>query len=451
MSTFLSPLLAPLLSSAAMRAVCDDAAYVQHMLDFESALARAEAATAVIPGPAAPVISKACVAEHFDIPALANAGAVAGNLAIPLVKMLTSHVAKVDTDAARYVHWGATSQDVIDTATVLQLRAAIDALLGDLDRAIAGFAKLAKQHRETAVVARTLLQHALPMPFGLKLAEYASALHRSRMRLKRLRAEALVLQFGGAAGTLAALGDRGLKVAEQLARELSLPLPDAPWHTHRDRIAEAASVFAILAGTCGKIARDVSLMMQTDVAEAFEPAGEGRGGSSTLPHKRNPVAAASALAAATMAPNLAATIFAAQVQDHERSAGPWHAEWPTLPTLLLVTSGALAAVVEIAEGLEVDAARMRANLDSTRGLVMAEAVSMALAENVGKNDAHRIVEAASRKAIETRQHLRDILLADARVTAHISADKLEGLFDPMKYQGMSQALIDRLLAPLDHE
>ena len=198
----------------------------------------------------------------------------------------------------------------------------------------------------------------------------------------------LALQFGGAAGTLAALGNSGPAVAEQLAQELNLSLPEAPWHTHRDRIADAASVVAIIAGSCGKIARDITLMMQTDVAEAFEPSGEGRGGSSTMPHKRNPVAAASALAAATMAPNLAATIFAAQVQDHERSAGPWHAEWPTLPALMLVTSGALAATVDLAEGLEVDVARMRANIDATSGLIMAEAVSMALAEKVGKSDAH---------------------------------------------------------------
>ncbi len=380
MSTSLSPLLAPMLSSAAMRAACGDVTFVQHMLDFEGALARAEATTGVIPAAAADTISKACQAGPFDIAALANAATKAGNLAIPLVRMLTANVAKADAEAARYVHWGATSQDVIDTATVQQLRAGIDALLDDLDRAVAGFARQAKQHRQTAAVARTWLQHALPMPFGLKLAEYAAALHRSRIRLKRLRAEALVLQFGGAAGTLAALGDKGLIVAEQLAKELALPLPDAPWHTHRDRIADVASAFAILVGTCGKIARDISLLMQTDVAEAFEPAGEGRGGSSTLPHKRNPVAAATVLAAATMAPNLAATIFAAQVQDHERSAGSWHAEWPTLPTLMLVTSGALAAIVEISEGLEVDVARMRANLDSTHGLVMAEAVSMALAE-----------------------------------------------------------------------
>jgi len=332
---------------------------------------------------------------------------------------------------------------------MLGLRAGIDALVADINRAIADFAGLARQHRHTPVVARTWLQHALPMPFGLKLAEYAAALHRSRMRLQRLRSEGLALQFGGAAGTLAALGDKGMVVAEKLAQELKLPLPDAPWHTHRDRIAEAASVFAVLTGTCGKIARDVSLMMQTDVAEAFEPSGEGRGGSSTMPHKRNPVAAAAALAAATMAPNLAATIFAAQVQDHERSAGPWQAEWPTLPSLLLVTSGALVAIVDIAEGLQVDAARMRANLEATGGLIMAEAVAMALAEMIGKSEAHHLVEAASKKAVAEKKGLRDVLTKNPKVTAHLSADRLAKLFEPMAYQGASQALIDRLLASLE--
>jgi 3-carboxy-cis,cis-muconate cycloisomerase len=449
MSTSISPLLAPMLSSATMRAVCDDVACLQNMLDFETALARAEAATGVIPTSAPGPIANGCKAESFDLVALAEAAMRSGNLAIPLVKALTASVAKVDADAARYVHWGATSQDAIDTAMMLTLRAAIEALLGDIDRAIAGFATLARTHRNTAVVARTWLQHALPMPFGLKLAEYAAALHRSRKRLQRLKRETLALQFGGAAGTLAALGDKGWPVAERLAQELKLPLPDAPWHTHRDRIAEAASVFAIVAGSCGKIARDVSLMMQTDVAEAFEPAGEGRGGSSTMPHKRNPVAAATALAAATMAPNLAATIFAAQVQDHERSAGPWHAEWPTLPTLLLVTSGGLAAIVDIAEGLEVDVARMRLNLDATGGLIMAEAVTMALAEKIGKSDAHHLIEAASKKAVAGKKHLRDVLSADATITAQLGAEGIADLFEPMAYQGASQALIDRLLASLN--
>ncbi len=449
MSTSLSPLLAPLLSSAAMRAICDDAACLQNMLDFEAALARAEAAAGVIPVDAAGPIASACRAESFDLGALAEAAPRSGNLAIPLVKALTANVARTNPEAARYVHWGATSQDVIDTGAMLGLRAGIDALLADTARAIAGFAGMAQRHRHTAVVARTWLQHALPMPFGLKLAEYAAALHRSQMRLRRLRVETLALQFGGAAGTLAALGDKGLQVSERLAAELKLPLPEAPWHTHRDRIAEAASVFAILAGTSGKIARDVSLMMQTDVGEAFEPSGEGRGGSSTMPHKRNPVAAASALAAATMAPNLAATIFAAQVQDHERSAGPWHAEWPTLPTLLLVTSGALASIVDIAEGLEVDAARMRANLDATGGLIMAEAVAMALAEKIGKSDAHHLIEAASKTAVRDRKHLRDVLTRTPKITAQLDAKEITELFEPMAYQGASQELIDRLLASLD--
>ncbi|HZR86089.1 MAG TPA: 3-carboxy-cis,cis-muconate cycloisomerase [Bradyrhizobium sp.] len=449
MSTSLSPLLAPMFSSGPMRAVCDDVAYLQAMLDFEAALARAEAAAGVIPQSAAAPIGQACKASAFDLAGLAEAATRSGNLAIPLVKALTAAVARTDPEAARFVHWGATSQDVIDTATMLVLRSGIDVLRDNLDRAITGFAKLAQAHRNTAMVARTWLQHALPMPFGLKLAEYAAALSRSRTRLKRLAQDGLALQFGGAAGTLAALADKGLAVAEKLSGELKLPLPEAPWHTHRDRIAEAASVLAILAGSCGKIARDVSLLMQTDVGEAFEPAGADRGGSSTMPHKRNPVAAASALGAATMAPNLAATIFAAQVQEHERSAGPWHAEWPTLPTLLLVTSGALAATVDLAEGLEVDAMRMRQNLDATGGLIMAEAVAMALAEKLGKSEAHHLVEAASKTAVAEKKHLRDVLAADSNVSAQLSADQLKKLFEPMAYQGASQALIDRLLASLD--
>jgi 3-carboxy-cis,cis-muconate cycloisomerase len=448
MSTAISPLLAPMLSSGPMRRICDDTTTLQHMLDFEAGLARAEAAVGVIPGHTVEPIAKACRTESFDLAQLAEAATRSGNLAIPMVKALTAAVAKGNAEAGRYVHWGATSQDVIDTATMLSLRGGIDVLLADLDRAINGFADLARRHRHTAVVARTWLQHALPMPFGLKLAEYAAALHRSRLRLKRLREETLALQFGGAAGTLAALGDKGLAVAEALSRELRLTLPEAPWHTHRDRIAEAASVFAIVTGTCGKIARDTSLMMQTDVGEAFEPAGEGRGGSSTMPHKRNPIAAATALGAATMAPNLAATIFAAQVQDHERSAGPWHAEWPTLPTLMLVTSGALAAIVDLAEGLEVDVARMRENLDATEGLIMAEAIAFALAEKIGKADAHHLVEAASKKAVADKKHLRDVLMNDLKVTAQLPREKIVALFEPMAYQGASQALIDRLLASL---
>jgi 3-carboxy-cis,cis-muconate cycloisomerase len=441
-------LYGPLFATAAMRAILADEARVQRMLDVEAALARAEAAAGVIPQEAVAPIEAACRVERLDLAALAEAAVAAGNLAIPLVKVLTAEVKKADAEAARYVHWGATSQDIIDTAQVLELAAVIDALLVDLERAVAGFAALAQRHRATPVAGRTWLQHALPIPFGLKLAGYGAALARSRARLARLRAENLVLQFGGAAGTLAALGNAGLCVAEKLAAELRLPLPDAPWHGHRDRLAEIAAALAILTGSCGKLARDVTLLMQTDVAEAFEPAAPGRGGSSTMPQKRNPVAAPIALAAATMAPNLAATILAAQVGEHERSAGAWHAEWPAFPALALITSGALRAAAEIAEGLEVDATRMRANLEATGGTIMAEAIMIALGRKLGRLEAHHVVEEASRKAAAEHRHLEDILSEDERVTAHIKADELERLFDPLAYQGVAQEFIDRQIAAM---
>ena len=450
MATPLLPasLLTPLFSSAAMRAVLDDRARLQRMLDFEVALARAEAALGVIPAGTASSIANACQADRFDISTIGEEAVAAGNIAIPLVKALTAEVAKSDAEAARYVHWGATSQDVIDTALVLELRAVIDAMTTDLDRAIAAFSTLAGRHRRTPAVARTWLQHALPMPFGLKLAGYAAALARSRERLKRLRKEALVLQFGGAAGTLAALGDRGLDVTERLAALLDLPAPEAPWHTHRDRLAEVAGALAILCGSCGKIARDIALLTQTEVAEAFERAEPGRGGSSTMPHKRNPTAAAAALAAASIAPQLAATIFAAQVQEHERALGGWQAEWPTFPALALVTSSALRAVVDIAEGIEIDPARMRTNLQLTQGLVMAEAVSVALAGKIGKAQAHEIVEAASKRAAQEKRSLQDVLAEDERVTAQLSASEIAKLFEPMAYQGVAQTFIDRLVASM---
>ena len=441
-----STLYGPLFASAPMRAILADAARVQRMLDVEAALARAEADAGVIPHAAVAPIAAACRAERFDLAALAEAAVTAGNLAIPLVKMLTAQVKAAHPDAARYVHWGATSQDIIDTAQVLELAAVIDALVVDLDRAVAGFVALAERHRATAVAGRTWLQHALPIPFGLKLAGYGAALARSHARLTRLKAENLVLQFGGAAGTLAALGQAGLTVGEKLAAGLKLPLPDAPWHGHRDRLAEIAAALAILAGSCGKIARDVTLLMQTDVAEAFEPAAPGRGGSSTMPQKRNPVAAPIALAAAAMAPNLAATILAAQVGEHERSAGAWHAEWPTFPALALVTSGALRAAVEIAQGLEIDATRMRANLEATGGQIMAEAVMIALGPKLGRLEAHHVVEEACRKASAEHRHLEEVLNEDARVTAHLGHQEIERLFDPLAYQGVAQQFIDRLIA-----
>ena len=440
-----SQLMTPLYASAAMRAIMSDGARLQRMLDFESALARAEGAVGVISATGAAVIGEACNAEHYDIAALVDASAPSGNIAIAVVNALTQAVAARDPKTASFVHWGATSQDVIDTALMLELRDAIDALVLDLDIAIKGFTTLTGRHRRTLAVARTLMQHALPMPFGLKLAGYAAALGRSRERLLRLRREALALQFGGAAGTLASLGDHGMGVAERVAALLDLQLPDAPWHTHRDRLAEVAACFGILAGTCGKIARDVTLMMQTEVGEAFEPGAPGRGGSSTLPHKRNPVGAAAALSAATVAPNLVATLLTAQVQEHERAPGGWHTDWMTVPALALVTSGALSAVVEIAEGLEIDVERLRANLDMTGGQIMAEAVSFALADKMGRAEAHALVQELSRQAVQEKRPLKEVLLSNLRVKWQLGGAAIEKLFMPLTYQGSAQTFIDRLV------
>lgn len=435
----------PLFASAAMRAVVNDQARVQRMLDFELALARAEASIGVVSALAADPMVRACRAENFDIAALAEEAGPAGNIVIPLIKALTAEVAKSSTVAAGYVHWGATSQDVIDTALVLELRAAIDVLNADLDRAIEAFAGLAGRHRRTPFVARTLLQHALPMPLGLKFAGYAAALARSRERLRRLRKEALVIQFGGAAGTLAALGEQGMEIVQRTAALLDLPLPDAPWHSHRDRIAEVATAFGILTATCGKIARDLALLMQTEVAEVAAPTN---GASSTLPHKRNPIAAARAIAAATMAPNLVATILAGAVQEHERALGGWQAEWPTFPMLTLVTSGAVEAVAEITTRIEIDVERVRGSVETAHGLIMAEAVTFALAAKVGRATAHELVSELCRKAAGEKQHLKEVLAADPRVSAQLSDSELARLFEPMSYQGTAQVFIERQVTPL---
>lgn len=443
---FSGSLYGPLFASPAMRAITADERRLQRMLDVEASLARAEAAAGVIPKTAAPPIEAACEAIRYDAAEIGRAAALAGNVAIPVLKALTAEVAKTDPEAARYVHWGATSQDIIDTAMMLEMRAGINALCADLNRAIAAFVRLAENHRHSAAAGRTLMQQALPIPFGLKLAGYAAALKRSLDRLRRLQAEAIVLQFGGAAGTLASLGARGLDVTELLARELGLGVADAPWHAHRDRVAEIAAALAILAGTCGKIARDVTILMQTEIAEVAEPAGAGRGGSSTMPQKRNPSASAMALGCANLAPNLAAAIFSAMVGENERSAGAWQSEWASIPALLLVVSGALHLVAEVGDGLEIDASRMRANLDIGGGQIMAEAVMMALAPKLGRLEAHQMVEDIARKAAAEQRPFSEALAGDARVLAHLQEDDIKRLCDPLVYQGTSQAFIDRLLA-----
>jgi 3-carboxy-cis,cis-muconate cycloisomerase len=439
-------LLAPLFGTPEASAIFADRARLQGMLEFEAALARAGARAGVIPAAAAEAIGRRCRAELFDLSRLAEGAAKAGNPAIPMVAALTALVAADDAEAARYVHWGATSQDAMDTGLILQLRQLATVLGEDLERLSAALAGRAEEHKATLLAGRTWLQHAAPVTLGAKLAGWLDAVERHAERLEQVRARALVLQLGGAAGTLASLGRQGLEVAEALAADLGLALPAMPWHAERDRLAEVAAFLGLLIGTLGKMARDLSLLMQTEVAEAFEPAEEGRGVSSSMPQKRNPVAAAVALAAAARAPGLVSTMLSAMVQEHERGLGGWHAEWETLPHLASLAAGALRQTIGTIEGLEVDAARMRANLDLTQGAILAEAAAVALAPRIGRPQAHELVERAARRARETGRKLQDVLGEDPAVSAHLSTRDLAAVFDPRHYLGQSVRFVDRVLA-----
>lgn len=433
----------PYFATDEVGSIFSDRFYLQCILDFEAALARGQAGIGILSSAEAEEIAKACDADLYDVAALAEATAKAGNPAIPLVKALT---AKVHGTASRYVHWGATSQDTLDTALVLQLRAALAVIERDLGRLAEAVRKTITNHRHTVMAGRTWLQQALPITFGLKAAGWLSALVRHRERLDELRRRVLVLQLGGAAGTLASLGEKGPAVVAAVAQRLGLGVPDLPWHGSRDRIAEAAGFAALLVGTLGKIARDTSLLMQTEIAEVFEKSGPGVGGSSTMPHKRNPALAAAILAAATVTPSLAATIFAAQVQEHERAAGPWQAEWRTVPELFRVAAGALANSARLIEGLEIDPERMRANLDAAHGLPMSEAVMMALGPMLGRLAAHDRIEDACRRAVAEKRPLVEILSEDGEITRHLPAKELRRLLDPAHYLGATQSFIDRALA-----
>jgi 3-carboxy-cis,cis-muconate cycloisomerase len=425
-----------LASTAGMRALVAERARIQRLLDFVVALARAQAAVGVVPALATDKIAEAAHAERYEAALLASDGSVAA----ALFSALTAEVARSDAEAARVVAFGASEQDALDTALALELRDAIDLLTSDLNRAIEGFTQIAGRHRRTAAVGRVGLQQALPIPFGLKVAGYAAALARSRERLRRLRKESLALQFGGVAGTLAALGENGLKVSERLAALLDLPLPEAPYHGHSDRVAEVAGALAILAGTCGKIARDIALLGQTEIAEAAEPAGTGAAGRRRL--------ATAATSAATLAPGLLSAIVAGQMQEHEGAVGGSQAQWQAFPALLLVTAGALGAVADGAQGLEIDAQRMRENLDHTQGLIMAEAVTTALAAKIGRDQAARIIHEAGRRALAERRHLSMILGEDPRVTSHMTPGELARAFELLSYQGVAQTFIDRIVGSL---
>lgn len=405
--------------------VFSDDSVLQAMLDFEAALARAEASCGVIPGAAAAKIAEAAQAQEFDAAELTRLSLRAGTPAIPLVQTLTARVRALDPDAAGFVHWGATSQDVADTALVLLLRQCRELLDRDHQRTMTALRRLSNEHAETVMLGRTLLQPAPPVTFGLKAAGWYAALRRGWQRVSSRFDEALCLQFGGASGTLAALGARGLEVSEALSSELGLKLPESPWHGYRDRLAALMAALSIYTATLGKMALDVALLMQFEVAEAAEPATEGRGGSSSMPHKRNPTACMLALAAAKRAPGLLADFVAAMVQEHERAVGGWQSEWPLVHGIVQSAGVALESMAEVAQGITIDRVRMRANIATTGGAVFAEKAVVMLAAEVGKEAARRQVEAAIRNTG--------------------APPDLPGLDKPEEYLGSAEAFRRRLL------
>jgi 3-carboxy-cis,cis-muconate cycloisomerase len=423
-----------------------DGAAAQAILDFEAALARAQARAGLIPETLASTIASSCRAELFDLPTLAQAMPSAGNLAIPLLKQLTAIVARTSPEAARHVHYGATSQDALDTGLVLQLRSATRALHAELETIISSLTELTSAHRKTLLVARTWLQHALPTTFGFITAGWLDACLRHRERLNALFEQSLVLQFGGAAGTLAALRDRGTLVASLLAQELALPLPRIPWHAQRERVAEVATANGILSGTLAKIARDLSLHMQTEVAELSEPTATGRGGSSSMPHKQNPVACAAILASTSRVPPLVSAILSGLSGEYHRSLGPWQSEWETLPEVVRLTAGGSHQLAALLPRLVVHSDRMRTNLELTHGLIYAEAITLALSEKLNRASAHKLVENACRRAQSERRHLREILSADTEVTAILGLQSIAQLFEPANYLGSAEAFIETVLS-----
>jgi 3-carboxy-cis,cis-muconate cycloisomerase len=438
-------LLDPLFRWEAVAILFRDDACLQAMLDFEAALARAEAGAGVIPSSAASAIARKCRAELFDHKNLAEAAARAGNLAIPLVKHLKELVAADNKDAANFVHWGATSQDAIDTGMVLQCRAALALIAADANELCNALGNLADQHRATPIVGRTWMQHAVPTTLGMKFAGWLDALGRHRNRLRQTQQNCLVLQFGGAVGTLAALGSKGEAVSNQLANELKLALPEIPWHSHRDRTAEIATTLGLLTGTLGKIARDISLHAQTEIDELREPAEEGRGSSSTMPHKRNPVAAAAILSAAIRVPALVSTMLSAMVQEDERGIGGWHAEWETLPEIVCLAAGALHQLTIVMPHLEIDVQRMRQNLDLSNGLIFAEAVTAALGEKIGRSQARKLLDSANERAAKEKLSLRKVLDENPEIKKHLSPQELDRLFDPRNYSGNASQFIDLVI------
>jgi 3-carboxy-cis,cis-muconate cycloisomerase len=430
-------------STEPMRRVFADESRIQKYLDIEAALARAQARLGIIPQEASDEIGRHCSAREYDFAKLKTQTERIGYPVLPVVQQL---VALCRDGLGEWCHWGATTQDITDTATVLQIREALDLVEADIVAIADALAGLAKRYRDTPMAGRSNLQQAVPITFGYKCATYLGAFDRHRQRLKELRPRVLVGEFGGAAGTLSSHGARGLEVQAALMKELGLSQPEIAWHTVRDRIAEVGCFLGLVTGTCGKIAFDVKLMMQTEVEEVYEPFHEGRGSSSTMPQKRNPISSVYITATTSLVRQHVAALLDAMIEDHERATGPWEIEWIAVPEIFSLAAGALSQTRFMVSGLQVDEKKMRANLDITRGLIVSEAVMMGLGPHIGRQYAHDLVYDICRQVVATGRTLLELLVENKEVAKHLDRAALAKLCDPANYLGQAGDMVDRVLA-----
>jgi 3-carboxy-cis,cis-muconate cycloisomerase len=423
--------------------VFSDGNRLQKYLDFEAALARAQGRLGIIPREAADEIVKHCTVDRLDLVRIKAQTEKIGYPVLPVVQQL---VGLCRGNLGEWCHWGATTQDITDSATIMQIREALDLVEAEIVAIGDALAALAKKYRDTPMAGRSNLQQAVPITFGYKMATLLAAFDRHRQRLKELRPRVLVGEFGGAAGTLSSLGSRGLETRRELMKELKLGEPEIAWHTVRDRIAEVGCFLGLVTGTCGKIAFDVKLMMQTEIEELFEPFHEGRGSSSTMPQKRNPISSVYITALTAIVRQHVAALLNAMEEDHERATGPWEIEWIVLPEIFCLAAGALAQTRFLVEGLQVDEKRMRENLDITRGLIVSEAVMMGVGPHLGRQRAHDLIYDICREVVASGRTLLDLLAENKEIAAHLDRAALAKLCDPANYLGQAGEMVDEVLA-----
>ena len=438
-----SAIFGDIFSTPAMRRVWSDENRTAKYLQIESALAKVQGELGLIPAEAAAEIIRVCSIENIDMVKLK---AQTERIGYPVLGVVSQINALCRDKLGEFCHWGATTQDITDTATVLQVREALDIVEADLIALGQGLAKLAREHRDTPMIGRSNLQQAVPVTFGYKMAGLLAAVQRHLERLAQLRPRALTGEFAGAAGTLASLERGAMQTQEGLMRELGLAQPVIAWHTVRDSIAEVGTFLGLVGGTLGKLSMDVKLMMQTEVGEVYEPFAHGRGSSSTMPQKRNPISSCYIHAAISVVRQHAAAMLDAMVADHERSTGPWEIEWIVLPESFCLMAGALAQARAVVDGLEVDTQRMRANLDMTNGLVVSEAVMMGLAPYIGREYAHDLVYDICREALRANRPLLDLLAEHPQINPHVTREALARMCDPANYLGQSGLMVDRVLS-----